>query len=293
MKPEIAVIGAGPAGVACAVQLSRFGYNPVLFEKEEIGGLVRNANCINNYPGFPNGISGMQFSKLLLKHIRNYNIKIIQKEVTKIEFTGLNFLIHTNEDKTKFDYLFISSGTKPVKPEGFPKKLRDSFNYDIINLNNKKNRKFVIVGAGDAAFDFALTLSEKNEIIILNRSKRINAIQELQNEVSKNNNINYLDNSVITDIKKEKSIYILQIIKNGKEHLELKCNNIILAIGREPNLEFLDNSILIRKEELIQNKKIYIIGDAANDKFRQISISTGSAIKSAMELHSFLTKFHY
>lgn len=293
MKTEIAIIGGGPAGVAAAIQLARFGYSTSIFERGQIGGLIRNANCINNYPGFPNGISGLKFAKLLQKHISKYDINIIKKEVLRIEFENELFHIHVKRDIFKFNYLFISSGTKPIKPDGFSKEKLKLFGYDIVKHLGKKNKKFIIVGAGDAAFDYALTLSESNEVTILNRSENISAILELQHKVLNNENIKYLDNTTVTDVIKENSSLIVQTEKNDIETSTLQCDYIIFAIGREPNLDFLHQSIHSNIQELKQSKRLFIIGDAANEIFRQISISTGSAIKSAMELHSYLLNSNY
>ncbi|TAL67303.1 MAG: NAD(P)/FAD-dependent oxidoreductase [Bacteroidetes bacterium] len=288
MKPKIAVIGAGPAGVACSVQLARFGYKPVLFEKDEIGGLMRNANCINNYPGFPDGISGLNFSKLLHRHLINYDIRIIKKEIHSISFVNNLFCIQLKKIVLNFNYLIISTGTKPIKPDGFSREKMELFSYDIVKHLNEKNKTFVIVGAGDAAFDYALTLSTTNEVTILNRSKKINSINELKKKVINNKKIKYLDNTSIIDITGDESSIIINAIKNGREKLEIICNNLIYAIGREPNLDFLDKSIKSKMDKLKQSRRLFIIGDASGDKFRQISISSGSAIKSAMELHSYL-----
>jgi len=293
MKPEIAVIGAGPAGVAAAIQLARFGYNPTLFERGQIGGLIRNANCINNYPGFPNGITGLKFSKLLQKHIRKYDIKIINKDVHTVEFVNELFYVHLKNEILNFHHLIVASGTKPIKPKEFSKGQFELFSYDIVKLLGKKNKKFIIIGAGDAAFDYALTLSSLNEVTILNRSKNISAILELQHKVLNNENIKYLDNTTVIDVSKENSSLIVHTQQNDKQTSNLFCDHIIFAIGREPNLDFLDKSILLKKDELLLNKKLSIIGDASNDKFRQISISAGSAIKSAMELHSYLLNSNF
>ncbi|MBI5325529.1 MAG: NAD(P)/FAD-dependent oxidoreductase [Ignavibacteriae bacterium] len=288
INPGIAVIGAGPAGASAAVQLARFGYNPVLIEKDEVGGLIRNANCINNYPGFPNGITGLKFAKLLQKHINKYNIKFIKDDVLGVEFENECFYINLKNDTLKFDYLFISSGTKPIKPGSFNKEQLKLFDYDIVKYLRKKNRIFIIIGAGDAAFDYALTLSSSNEVIILNRTKHINAILELQNKVLNNPNIKYYEEIIVTDVTKDKSLLIVHAKQNENQLMKFICNHIIFAIGREPNLEFLGESIKINITELMKNNNLFIIGDAANNQFRQISISTGSAIKSAMQLHSYL-----
>jgi len=61
---NVIIIGAGPAGIACAIQLKRYNINTIVLEKDKIGGLLKNANLVENYPGFPNGINGEKFVQL-------------------------------------------------------------------------------------------------------------------------------------------------------------------------------------------------------------------------------------
>ena len=73
---EVIIIGGGPAGIACAVQLKRYGIDPLIFEKDSVGGLVRNAWRLDNYVGYPSGIGGLKFVEELQKHIHRFDIRI-------------------------------------------------------------------------------------------------------------------------------------------------------------------------------------------------------------------------
>src|SRR4030043_1234586 len=87
MKVEdVIIIGAGPAGIATAIQLKRYGVHPLLFERGQVGGLLRNANLVENYPGFPRGISGTMLVKLFVSHAQNLNISIAYEEVIDLVY---------------------------------------------------------------------------------------------------------------------------------------------------------------------------------------------------------------
>ena len=73
---SVIIIGAGPAGIACAIQLKRYNIDSIVLEKDEIGGLLKNANLIENYLGFPNGISGKKLVQLINKQVRTSKINI-------------------------------------------------------------------------------------------------------------------------------------------------------------------------------------------------------------------------
>ena len=77
------IIGAGPAGLGTAIQLKRYGISPLVLERESIGGLLRNANLVENYPGFPAGIPGVELVQLLKKHARASGVEVILAEVKR------------------------------------------------------------------------------------------------------------------------------------------------------------------------------------------------------------------
>ena len=86
MPHDVAIIGAGPAGIATAIQLKRYDIDALIFEKDEIGGLIRNANKIGNYPGYPKGISGIRFVELMKMHLANSCINVINQPIDNLEF---------------------------------------------------------------------------------------------------------------------------------------------------------------------------------------------------------------
>ena len=95
--PKVGIVGAGPAGIACAVQLSRYGFNPLVFEAKDIGGLLRNANLVENYPGFPAGISGPSLVKLFMKQLENHEHLLVSEEVEAIAWWNGGFDLKTNK----------------------------------------------------------------------------------------------------------------------------------------------------------------------------------------------------
>ncbi len=117
MKEKIIIIGGGPAGIAAAIQLKRYNLDPLLFEPEKPGGLLRNANLIENYPGFPNGISGVKLTKLIHKQLESFNIQTRTEKVRTLEFAKNNdcFIIQTANSSYNADIVIIATGTKPKK----------------------------------------------------------------------------------------------------------------------------------------------------------------------------------
>ncbi|UCE72964.1 MAG: FAD-dependent oxidoreductase, partial [Methanomassiliicoccales archaeon] len=109
----VAVIGAGPAGVAAGIYLKRAGFEPLVFEKEDIGGLLLNANFVENYPGFPEGISGEDLVGLFRKQLSLFGIEVKKKEVKKISKEKGLFKLITDDDEIISQAVIMATGTTP------------------------------------------------------------------------------------------------------------------------------------------------------------------------------------
>ena len=277
---NVIIVGAGPAGIACAVQLKRYNIDSIVFEKGEIGGLLHNANLIENYPGFPNGISGKNLAQLLNKQSQTAKINIKYELISSVKFENNDFILESNNGRYCSKYLVIASGTKPAIPK-IPiinDNIKDKIFFEIYKLGEIKNKNIAIIGAGDCAFDYALNLSDYNKVTILNRSNRIKALPILQDRVSKIENIKYFENTSVKQIES----------KNDK--ITLKCNpNIVendmdyllIAIGREPNFDFIN-------KDLLTNPNVFQVGDVKNGQFRQTSIAVGDGTFCAMKISNML-----
>lgn len=170
---KVTIIGAGPAGIATAIQLERYGLTPIILEKNEIGGLLKNANLVENYPGFPGGISGLDLVNLFKKQLEEKAIELFFEEVTKLDYEDQMFLTQTQKRSFYSPIAVIASGTKPKKFTALeiPEEARDKILYEIYPILGEKEKRIVIVGAGDASFDYALNLEKANEVVILNRKE--------------------------------------------------------------------------------------------------------------------------
>jgi thioredoxin reductase len=254
---KVIIIGAGPAGIACAVMLKHLGINPLLIEKNKVGGLLRNAWLVKNYLGF-NDISGKELVKKFDSHLKSFKIKPVYQEVIKIS-AGKYFTVKTNKKIYKSKFLVLATGTKSKKIKlNFP---QNKTFYEIADFKTH-NKRIAVIGAGDAAFDYALSLSVKNKVTILNRGTKIKANGFLRKKVRQNKNISYIKNCKIDKILTAK--------KSGYDYA-------VIAIGREPNYPKTSKTAL-------KNKKLFIIGDIKNGRYRQVSIAAADGIKAAMEI---------
>jgi thioredoxin reductase len=307
---KVIIIGAGPAGMACALQLKRYDIDALLLEANNPGGLLNNANKVENYLGFPGGITGTELIKHFTTQLTAHSIKITQDFAEKIDFSarsshgltagssdikkppssrGLTagssnvqdfkildsaiksqndkiykFMVYGSKQTYQSEKLILATGTSPIKPNI---KLNKKIFFNVIDLMDVKNKRIVIVGAGDAAFDYAINLARHNQVIILNRGKQIKALPLLQRIVEENPNINYIDNVSIDNYLKSN-----------------ECDYLLFAIGRKPNKPKYANEMTIQESKLLKEKKLFLIGDIKNSIYRQISLAIADGIKTAMEI---------
>lgn len=275
---QVIIIGAGPGGIACATQLKRYSIESTLLEKDTIGGLVKNANLIENYTGFPDGITGKNFVSLLEKQVKSNSLLISYEKVELVEFNDSSFNVSTVDYSYKSDYLVLASGTKPIIPDIYKTNLKKGVFTDIYDLGEVKNKEIVIVGAGDCAFDYAMNLATNNRVIILNRSKRVKAIPILRDRVFEHEKIIYFED---TNIKN---------LKTDDPKLRITCNNktfesdyLLIAVGRKPNIDFVGRQAL-------ENPNLFQIGDVKNGLYRQTSIAIGDGVSTAMKIYKLMTQ---
>ncbi len=284
---EVVIIGAGPAGIAAGIQLKRYGLEPVIFEKHKPGGLLRNANLVENYPGFPDGISGVDLVKLLEKQVVKFSLNIKKRDVTAVEYSDNLFEIKHDDEITRSKALLIASGTKPIEPSelSIPESLKDKVLYEVESLLKIKNKRIIVVGGGDAAFDYGLGFHSSNKVLIINRSSKTNCLELLRKKTEQSEHIEYRGNVTIADIARwEDRLGVSCVNHSGAYNID--ADFLIFAIGREPSLDFLSEGLKNKSEALEKKGLLYYAGDVQNRLLRQTAIAVGDGLKAAMKIYS-------
>jgi thioredoxin reductase len=289
----VALIGGGPACLTAAIQLIRSGIETSIVT-ERIGGTIRNANLIENLIGFPKGISGEDYVKLMEEQLKNSQVPIVQEKVKEVSIKDEYFVIQTEESEILSEFLIIGTGTKPHKlnikgeDEAF-----DENKLFYENFNARKaaqGKEIVVIGSGDVAYDYSLNLCEiAKKITILQRSKETKSLPILQKRVDETKKISILTNKVPYEIYSEEEKVVLAT-KTDKEISEIHSDLILVAIGREPNIEFLSDSLKEEFENPKKDSKVYFVGDVKKGNYRQVSIAVGDGMKAAMEIVKKLSK---
>ncbi len=288
IRAEVVIIGAGPAGIATAIQLKRYGLQAELLEQDEIGGLLRNAHCVENYPGFPEGINGLALVELFRKQLQNAGVSVRFEKALELNYRNDEFVTSTNRSVITSPVVVIATGTKPkrmINPP-IPIPIEKQLLYEVYPILGIGNKKIAIIGAGDAAFDYACSLSPRNKVVILNQNTRAKCIPILEERCLKSGNVAYQSNVRILTMTQAGDRVSLTCARNhGQEPFQIQADYVIAAIGREASLDFLHPDLKESAEEPRSAHKLYFVGDVKNGMYRQTAISVGDGLRAAMEIY--------
>lgn len=284
---EVIIIGAGPGGLAAAFQLKRYGITPTIFEQDRIGGLLWNANLVENYPGFPEGISGPNLVELFSDQIEILDLQINYERVTDLSYREEQFHITTSQDHYQSSQVVIATGTKPrlLSNLEIPKEILNRVFYEVYPLLEKAEKRIAIIGAGDAAFDYALNLSRSNELLILNHGEHISCLPLLWQRAKDNPRIRYHSNIQVTTLSPAPDEKINIECSNPSGKRSFQVDFIIGAIGRDPQLDFMSGKFREKGIELENSGRLYYIGDVTNGLYRQTAIAVGNGVLAAMKIY--------
>ncbi|KPJ68108.1 MAG: hypothetical protein AMJ43_01505 [Coxiella sp. DG_40] len=292
---EVAIVGAGPSGMAAALQLRRYGIEFLFFEKGDDKGLLKNAWRVENYLGFTGGKSGLGLLRNFRKHLHQYGVKPVIEEVSTINYesgTSL-FVIRTNKSIYYAKFLVIASGTKPSGDsllKNIPESLRNNIFYEVFQLLKMHDKTIAIIGAGDAAFDFALNLAERNEVFVINRNSDVKALPILVNLVMQHQNVIYKENYSLQKVSSGDEKALLLTFTCNQSIFELQADYLIAAIGRTPQKDFYSRNLLKNEKKLMSMGVLYLVGDVQGQVYRQVSIATANGIKAAMQVYERLKR---
>jgi len=282
---KVVIIGAGPAGMTAAIQLKRYGIPFVLLEKERVGGLLWNANLVENYPGFPAGVSGPKLIGLMEKQMERIGVEVTFDSVARLSYVDERFLVETSQTSYCPRYVVIASGTHPRPfPIAIPKSVQSKVFSDLYRLLDVHKKQIVIVGAGDAAFDYALNLVKRRNIVtILNRGGDVKCLELLWERAKAESAIEYRAEAPVYKVKLDETTSRLEVQLEAGEFL--KADYLLFAIGRVPQTDFISASIREQESVLKAEGRLYFAGDVQNGTLRQTAISAGDGLRAAMQIY--------
>jgi thioredoxin reductase (NADPH) len=228
--------------------------------------------------------------KLFEKQAQDYSLKIIYEDVKELDHQDDLFHVTSSHQAYQSRIVVIATGTKPrlFTELVIPEPLADQVFYEVYPVMNLEDKRIAIVGGGDAAFDYALNLGKTNDILILNRSERTSCLPLLWDRVKASPRITYQPQTSITQATPSLDNRILLAINSPTGPDSIQIDKLIIAIGREPQLDFISGQFTQKAIQLESQGRLYFVGDVVNGLYRQTAIAVGDGILAAMKIHAFL-----
>ena len=302
------IIGSGPAGYTAAIYASRANMGPILYQGNEPGGQLTTTNDVENFPGYPNGITGPEMMNELMEQAKRFGTDIRNGWITKVDFSDKKHKVWVNDNKIlTCDTVIISTGAsaKYLGIESEQKYLKlgggvsacavcDGFFY--------KNQEVVVVGGGDSACEEAHYLSKLcKKVTMLIRKNNFRASKIMIDRVKKIKNIEILFNTETLEVLGDESLVTGVKIKNNltKKISKIQATGFFLAIGHQPNTEIFKKYLNLDKTGYIINDLgstktnvpgVFVSGDASDNVYRQAVTAAGTGCMAALDAEKYLSE---
>ncbi len=303
-KIRCLIIGSGPAGYTAAIYAARANLNPVVYEGMQPGGQLTTTTEIDNFPGYPTGVSGNDLMEDLKKQAERFGTTVRYGTVTKVDFGIRPFrLIVDGEKEILADTVIIATGAS-AKYLGLPseEKFRGAGVSACATCDGFFYRKkdVAVVGGGDTACEEATYLAGLcNKVYLIVRRDVLRASKAMQQRVMNTSNIEILWNTNTREILgDEYGVTGAALVNNRSgEEFEIKIHGFFLAIGHHPNSEvfseFVDTDeqgyiITSGKSQMTSVKGVFAAGDVQDPVYRQAIAAAGSGCRAAMDAEKFL-----
>ena len=297
---ELIIIGGGPAGLTAGLYASRAGLESLLIERGILGGQIVNARLVENYPGFPEGVSGFELATLMHQQAIKYGLKMVTAEVTGIT-PGKPYLIFTTGSTFEANAIIIAAGSEYRKlgVAGEERLLGRGVSYcATCDGFLFRDREVGVVGGGDTALTDALELSQHAyKVYVIHRRNQLRAGQALQQRALAQPKIEFLWNTVVEEIEGGQAVKALRLRNvETNEVFTLKVAGIFIAVGLKPNSQCfasivkLDDTGHIITDELMATSTpgIFAAGDIRKNSARQITTAVGDGATAALSAFRYL-----
>lgn len=305
-KVKCLIIGSGPAGYTAAIYAARANMNPVLYQGQQPGGQLTTTNEVENFPGYPEGVTGPEMMVQLQEQAKRFGSDIRDGWATKVDFSGDIHKVWINDTiEIHAETVIISTGASAkylgLESEQHYLKLGggvsacavcDGFFY--------RNQEVVIVGAGDSACEEAHYLSKLcKKVTMLVRSDKFRASKIMAERVQKTENIEILMHTETEEVLGDGQVVTGVKAKNRAtgEITEIPATGFFVAIGHKPNTDIFADYITLDETGYIVNVPgssktnvpgVFVAGDAADHVYRQAITAAGTGCMAALDAERYL-----
>lgn len=300
---DLVIVGGGPAGLTAGLYAARAGLRSLLCEAQAVtGGRAVLTESIENYPGFPQGISGWELMDRFAAQAKRFGLKITHQRVDKVEVDGASKIVRTPQDGWACAALIVATGCRsrelgvPGEKEFIGRGVSYCATCDGPFFRGKR---VAVVGGGEAAVEEALFLAGlAGEVILIHRRDTLRASRTAQDRAFAHDRISFLWNRQVTAIEGRDKVQWVRLrdVRTGKEEVE-DVDALFIYIGAVPNTEFLlglvdsDEEGYLKTNDMLETSVpgIFAAGDVRSKALRQVSTAVGDGALAAVSAQRYIS----
>lgn len=301
---DVVIIGGGPAGLTAGIYAGRGQLETVIIEKGLPGGQIAQTDEVENYAGFPEGITGPELSQRMVQQAEKFGASIVMDEVTDVEGGPAHgFVVHGYDADYHARALIVATGANPRRL-GVPGE--DTFYGRGVSTCATcdgffyRGKRVVVVGGGDAAVEEGAFLTKfADSVTIVHRRDQLRAHKAAQERAFANPKMHFVWDTVVTEVLGDGQVTGVRTrnVKTGAEDV-IETDGLFVYIGHEPNTAFLSGIVTLRpsgyvdvRDEIYTNVEgIFAAGDVSDEVYRQLGTSVGAGTRAAMAAERWLAE---
>ncbi len=300
---NLIILGSGPAALTAAIYAARAQLSPLLISGRDVGGSVAVTDRVENYPGFPEGIGGLELAQLMQKQAERFGAEVVIDEVVAVALSSAPFEVKTDGEAYGAQAIIVATGRSPRKL-GVPGEAEfagrgvstcatcDGFFY--------RDQRVVVVGGGDTAIKEAMFLTKfASEVVVVHRRYRLRAEKVVEGMARSNEKMRFVWDTVVTEILGEDGVtgVRLQNVQTGEEST-LEAHGVFTFVGNVPNTELFKDQleldevgyIVTDERQRTSVEGVFAAGDVQERVACQIATAVGSGARAGMQAEEYIAE---
>lgn len=299
---NVVIVGSGPAGYTAAIYTARAELQPVVVAGIAFGGQLMITTDVENYPGFPDGVTGPELMEVLQKQAERFGTRVLLEDATRVDLDRRPFRVQTDTAELVADALIIATGAS-ARWLGLESEQR------LVNRGVSacatcdgalyRGKPMAVVGGGDTAMEEALFLTRFATVVhVIHRRDELRASRVMQDRARKNEKIRFVWDSVVDEVLGDDGVTGVRVenVKTGQKST-LDVEALFVAIGHDPNSELFVDSIdlddagyirVVAGSTRTSVEGVFACGDVMDPVYRQAVTAAGSGCMAALDAERWL-----
>jgi thioredoxin reductase (NADPH) len=303
MKYDVIIIGAGPAGLSAAIYSARSGLKTAVFERGLIGGQINVTEEVENYPGFPEALSGYELTERMHRQAEHFGTEFKDEEVTALGMEGLCKIVETSDNKYRARAVIFCTGAYPrrLNVPGEEKFTGRGVSYCATCDGALYRDKIVaVIGGGDSAIEEGIFLTHfAKKVVVIHRRDELRAQKIIQERAFKNPKMEFVWNSVVQEIRGENKVQELEVYNRKTNTVSvIPVDGVFIYVGILPNNKLMESRIdldsagfALTDDFMHTNVPgVYAAGDIRKKVLRQVVTATSDGAIAGWSAEKWITE---